>query len=372
MKPQLKLIGLNFISIPRQKAGVGFLALNLFRQLIPQLAERQFIIYSTKGIDLPELAFNNVRQREVAPVSNIKKIFWEQFFLPTRIKNDKVDIVFNVHYTSMLLLGSKVKQITLVPDLTYVRYFFQRNLFKSLYICANLPFSLIKSNEIIAISEFTKSEIKVIFPFIPSGKIRVMYLGLGNMDEKKITIANEMKLLDRFKIVQKKYFIFVGTVEPTKNLFRNLVAFKSVLMTYPEYKFLIVGKRGWQDKQGSKFQKLKKFINSEELREKVIFTGYIDTDTLGVFYKNSKCLVFTSLYEGFGIPLLEAMYNNIPAITSKISSMPEVADEAALYVNPFSSDEICFAMLKILTDNNLVHQLVEKGKIQLKKFSWQW
>ena len=364
-------IGLNFVSLPKQQAGVGFLALNLFKELIPKMPKSQFVIFSMVGVQLDELKFSNSEIHAIAPESQGKKILWEQFHLPQLIKSKDINVLFNVHYTSLLFLSRKIPQVTLIPDLTYVYYFFQRKLVKSLYICLSLPFSIFKAKSVVAISKFTRSEILKLFPLTSKEKIKVMYLGPGNLiHTTKENSQRADDLLTSFNLLKEEYFIFVGTVEPTKNIYRTLQAFGAIREDYPQMKFLIVGKRGWQDARDVKFQKLMDFIALHKLKENVVFTGYVTTEDLTLLYQNARALLFASLNEGFGIPVLEAMHAEIPVITSNTSSLPEVAGKAALYVNPRSIIEIQKAMVSLLENPVLRQRLVETGIKQRERFTW--
>jgi glycosyltransferase involved in cell wall biosynthesis len=149
----------------------------------------------------------------------------------------------------------------------------------------------------------------------------------------------------------------VGTVEPRKNLLRLIDAYNQLK---PNLKLVIVGASGWHNK--AIYQK--KSPN-------IIFTGYVPNEDLPIFYNNAKLFIYPSLYEGFGIPILEAMNCRCPVITSNISSMPEVVGDAALLVDPYRVGEIKSAMAKVLEDDNLRKRMIAAGVVQASKFSWE-
>ncbi len=368
MRPQLK-IGINLISIPQQKAGVGFLAINLSKELILKLDKDQFYVFTTLNVTFDELKKNNSIILQLSPIGYVRKIFWEQFVFSKILRSKKIDVLINVHYIALIFIPKKIKQITIIPDLTYQKFFFKRIWIKSLYINIMMWFSVYKSWNIIAISEFTKEELLLYYPFLSPQKIQVMYLSLGNEISTTLSIAisNKFKFLD----IDKPFFLFVGTVEPTKNLENCVKAYKKIRHKYNNYNFVLIGKRGWGDKQDKRFLKLSYYISKNELEEHIFFTGYLSSEEVSQIYKKAFCLLFPSKYEGFGIPLLEAMAAKIPIITSNISSMPEVVGEAGLLVDPDSIQEISQAMELLILDKNLRHTLVENGTKRLQNFSWR-
>ena len=160
------------------------------------------------------------------------------------------------------------------------------------------------------------------------------------------------------------YLLYVGTLQPRKNLVRAIEAF-GLLKRDSTLKFVIAGKKGWL--YDEIFEKVKEL----NLENEVIFTGYVPDEDLPELYKNAKAFIFVSLYEGFGLPVLEAMSYGIPVLTSNTSSLPEVAGDAALLVDPENTEEIAKGMERLLTDEKLRQQLISKGKEQIKKFSWE-
>ncbi|MBW1669084.1 MAG: glycosyltransferase family 4 protein [Deltaproteobacteria bacterium] len=164
--------------------------------------------------------------------------------------------------------------------------------------------------------------------------------------------------------VPPKYFLFVGTLEPRKNVIRLLKAFEKINPSHLGVHLVLVGAMGWKGADLSRL--LKNYSCKASLKP----MGYLPEEQLGYLYKNALCLVFPSIYEGFGFPILEAMRFGTPVITSKVSSMPEVAGDAALLVDPYSVDDIKNAMLRIVNDASLREKLSLYGKRRVRKFSW--
>ena len=220
-----------------------------------------------------------------------------------------------------------------------------------------------RSDLILTISESAKSDIIKHF----------------NVDEKKIEIVTPGIDLEKYlhnytdielENVRKKYklpenyILYLGTIEPRKNIERTIKAFiKYKKEVKDDLKFVIVGGKGW------KYDNIMKLI--ESMGTDIILTGYIDEEDKIPIYKLAQLFAFPSLYEGFGMPVLEAMAAGVPVVTSNVSSLPEVAGDAAILVNPLNEDEIFEAYKKILSDKKLQLEMIEKGLEQAKKFEWK-
>ena len=213
------------------------------------------------------------------------------------------------------------------------------------------------ADKIICVSHFSAREL-IRLTRIPEEKIQVIYNGVDN---------SWFHVTPKGNPYDKPYLLFVGNVKPHKNLSALLKAF-SMLKDKIDHDLVVVGKReGFLTPDNN----LENAINNYNLHERVHFTGYIEDDLLKQYYVFADALVFTSLYEGFGLPPLEAMASGIPVITSNISSLPEIAGDAAILINPLSVDEIADALIRVIEDNELRLTLVAKGIERAKRFSWE-
>ncbi|MFQ5452331.1 MAG: glycosyltransferase family 4 protein, partial [Candidatus Paceibacterota bacterium] len=141
--------------------------------------------------------------------------------------------------------------------------------------------------------------------------------------------------------------------------------FRMVLGTYPDLKLVIVGKKGWL------YEKIYDSARHKDLKKHVIFTGYLPDSHVATLYKNAYMFVLPSFYEGFGIPILEAMSHSCPVIASKVSSLPEIGGDACLYFDPHDAIQLKQTIIKLLDDESLRRDLVKKGKKRIKQFSWE-
>ena len=221
-----------------------------------------------------------------------------------------------------------------------------------------MPKATNKADAIIAVSRSTEKDLNAEIRNIHT-KISVVYEGIPTLSNKNV---NKGSSITNFR---NSYVLFVGTLEPRKNLRRLLEAYSMLPKDIQyEYNFVIAGGAGWGN------DKVQDIIYELGIEKFVIVLGYVRNEDLRELYK--KCSLFTmpSLYEGFGLPLLEAMSLGVPVLTSNISSMPEVTSNAAILVDPMSTISIKNGLEKILLDSELREKISLKGKIQSKNFSW--
>ena len=273
----------------------------------------------------------------------VKKALLEQNF----------DIFHPTYYSPYFLkyLGSK-KLVVTIYDMIHEIYpeYFLSDKGKTINNKRKL---VMRADKIIAISESTKKDI-IKFYNIPEDKIKVIYLGNS-------LIPSQNELSDKTNIC-KGYILFVGS----RNLYKNFLFFvKSVaplLKKDPNLKIITTGGGKFSPEETSLFNQL-------EIVDQISQVSVNDTE-LAKLYKNAICFVFSSLYEGFGIPILEAMSCDCPAVLSNTSSLPEIGGDAAEYFDPMNSDNILNAVSKVINNKELRKMMILKGKEQLKKFSW--
>ncbi len=336
-----------------QKVGVSVYTLNLLNYFSKWSNSKvQFRVF-LRNRPLEFLPKENDNYRYVV----VKGSFlWSQVFLPLNLYlKNKVDVFFSpAHYAPRFCPAPIVVSIHDLSYLVYPNEFLK----KDLYQLKNwTKYSVDKASKIIAVSKTTKKDLMKFYN-LPEGKIEVIYNGF----EKNIGERN----YDRTSKVKKdKYLLFVGTIQPRKNLQVLLKAFEQFTKINHEYKLVVVGKKGWL------FEDIFKEMEKLGLKSKVNFTGHISDDELIDYYKNAYCFVMPSLYEGFGIPILEAMANNCPVISSFSSSLPEIGGEACLYFDPNDALDLVDKFNSLLANNGLRNNLIKKGKERVKLFSWK-
>jgi glycosyltransferase involved in cell wall biosynthesis len=218
-------------------------------------------------------------------------------------------------------------------------------------------------DEIICVSNSTKKDL-ITYTNMNENKISVIHLGRDEFIPN-ITREQIVNTCNKYNIrSSKKYILFIGTLEPRKNISTILKTFNSFQKEISNYQLVIVGGKGWYYDD---LFKLANSINSQD----IVFTGYIDELEKWIFLAGADFFVYPSFYEGFGVPILEALSFSLPTITSNLSSMPEVAGDAALLIDPISEEEMLSAFFKFATDQKLRDSLVSKCQSQVEKFSWR-
>jgi glycosyltransferase involved in cell wall biosynthesis len=244
------------------------------------------------------------------------------------------------------------------------------------YLRYMMQTSLNRADGIITISEAVKKEIGECFPQNNHREIKVMHLGLDPCF-RVVDDAGLIAGMKRKHGIQGKYILFSGYPHYRKNIPRLIAAFKKVLDLLPEpYAFVITGEMGTDE---SDIGNIKEAIDRYGMRDKVIFTGYVPgirirgekVHGMALLMNGADLLVYPSLYEGFGLPVLEAMACALPVLTSDIPVMREVTGNAAIFINPYKIDDIAQGIYRGLTDYSLRRKIVLQGLERAKKFNWK-
>jgi glycosyltransferase involved in cell wall biosynthesis len=265
---------------------------------------------------------------------------------------DKLDVLFVPAHTLPVIRRPGLKTVVTVHDLGSEYLPQMHQLKQRIYLRFMQKFQLKSATKIIAVSKATKQDLVERVGIDPN-KIEVIYEGYDK-DLFKTTKA------DAFANSLKPYYLFVGTIQPRKNLERLIKAFSKM----NNNSLVIVGQAGWMSE---KIYHLPKELGIEDM---VKFLGYVPDDKLPALYSGAIALVFPSLFEGFGLPILEAQTCGCPVITSNISSMPEVAGKGAILVNPYSVDDIVKGMERVKREGER-EKLIKAGFENIKRFSWE-
>ena len=292
---------------------------------------------------------------------------WTQFALPVHLflQKNKPDVFFTpTHYAPRF---SPVPTVVSVMDLSFLRF---PELFaeKDLYQLKNwTKYSVGKASHVITISNSSKNDIIKAYK-IPADRVSVVYPGIKQVTTLNPHVYSMSELKTKYKI-SDNYILSVGTLQPRKNTARLIEAFakirKSKKYADSDLMLVVVGKKGWL------YEDILSAPERFGVTESVKFLDFVSDEDLISLYKNAQCYVFPSLYEGFGLPVLEAMKFDCPVITSNVSSLPEAAGDAALYVDPLDIEDIAKKIQKVLEDKDLRRGLIKKGREQVKKFSWE-
>jgi len=287
--------------------------------------------------------------------------YWYDIKIPAILRKYKAEIF--VSPDGFCSLTTRVPQCIVVHDLAFLHYSSHNKRAHQVFLRRYVPKFIRKAKTIVTVSEFSKQDIVRHYKTDP-GKINVIYNAAKEIF-KPVT-ASAAEVTKKKYTEGKEYFLCVGAIHPRKNLKNVLKAFSIFKKRQQSnLKLVIAGRLAW--KYDSFVRDLKKY----KYRHDVILLGYVEENELALIMASAYALVYVSLFEGFGIPVLEAMKCGVPVITSIHSSMEEVAKEAALYADPKSFEDIAEKMMLIYKDEKLREELVEKGKSAAVGYSWQ-
>jgi glycosyltransferase involved in cell wall biosynthesis len=347
-------------------SGAGRYAINLIRALAELDHENQYFILQNIHFAEPITEAKNFRTLWVKyPPLSLRTIFWLQSLL----KKKRVDLFHSLYFLAPL--GGRFANIITVHDLmalTFPNFFQGRSLpvraYAKLFSHVFIRSSVICSDQIITDSETVRAEVSRWKPRFER-KITVICPAVDSSLRK----INDPKPIERIKSkfgLTKKTILYVGNTRPYKNLPRLIKAFKLLTDNSSQSCQLVIG--GGESRN---LPLLKGLTKTLELQDSVVFTGNLTDEEVIALMNAADIFVFPSLYEGFGLPPLEAMACGTPVVTSNAGSLPEVVGDAALLVNPESEEEIYSAMKRLLSDKELRKNLIKKGFERVKLFSWE-
>lgn len=341
--------------------GIGIYSHEVLSRLVQLMPETEFHFLFDRKPSNSFIYSENVKSHEIFPPARHPFLWywWYEISLKNWFRKNKVDAFFSP--TSFLSLNCNAPTLLTMHDIAFEHFDDHNSFLVRKYYQHYFPKYAQKASTILTVSEFTKSDIRNTYR-IEEDKIKVAYCGVS---EKYFPISAEQKKQIKLKYANgNRYFIAIGSINPRKNLDAIIKAFEIFKQkNNPEHKLIIVGAKGW--KTGLFF----KAIENSSYKNDIILTGHLAPEKLNLVLGGATALIFTSLFEGFGIPIVEAFKAEIPVITSNVSSMPEVAKDAAVLVNPKDTDAIADAMQKIQEDN-LRTKLIEKGITRAKDFNW--
>ncbi|MDI6840307.1 MAG: glycosyltransferase family 1 protein [bacterium] len=284
---------------------------------------------------------------------------WEQIWLPLKLKEDKIDVYHGTVARLPLIKFPNIKYVVTIHDLIpIISNRFCSKQYK-IYMGIMFKISTKSADKIIANSYFIKDEI-INTLGVEEGKIEVVYLGASGVF-RRINKTEAFDKVSKLFGIKKQYILTVGNIEPRKNIKSLFNAYKLLKREGYDYQLVIVGPIGWQGEK----------ILSEIKDNDVIFTNYVSIDELFLLYNGAEVFVLVSFYEGFGLPILEAMKCGVPIIASNVSSIPEILSDAGIKVSPHNVEEIKDAIIKVIENRNLREELIDKGIERSKLFTWE-
>jgi len=348
-------IGVDVRSLSEPITGIGRYTISLLELMVLENTH-QWYLYSHRPILHGNWDIKNVNIRTLSFPKWFKGLylFWSQFILPFLVKQDGIDLFWSTSHRLPWFLPKSVIKVITVHDLVYKFAPKTMKPFGRFLDMKYLPKNINMSNEVIAVSKSTAKDLILEIPEANS-KTNIIYE------------ANTLKR-DNFSRVSKidgEYILFVGTLEPRKNLPRLLKAYSLLSKQIKnDYSLVIVGGKGWGN------DNIFSIIKNLEINKNVRVLGYQTDQDLATLYHFAYLLAMPSLYEGFGLPILEAMSFGVPVVTSNISSLPEVVGDTGVLVEPTNLLSIKDGLEKLLTNKRLRDSLSKDAYARSKLFSW--
>jgi glycosyltransferase involved in cell wall biosynthesis len=344
--------------------GLGHYSRTLIRSLSVFYPENQYYLCNPKPADKFQVKGKNLH--EVLPSGFIDKLFsaaWRSNWVKKDLQHLRINIYHGLSHEIPIKIHQKgIKSVVTIHDLIHERFPAQYNPVDILIYNKKFRYACSHADKIIAISQQTKKDI-INFYKIPEEKIAVCYQSCNPDFAIKVSEEEKEKVQKRYNL-PPRFFLYVGSVIERKNL---LNICKAMLLVKNEFALplLVIG-------DGGKYKhKVKNFIRENKMEKKVIFlsenpaarssASFQTATDFPAIYQSALAMIYPSYFEGFGIPVLEALWSKLPVITSDVSSLPEVGGNGAYYVNPDRSEEIAAGMIKLLTDENFTDGLKEKG-----------
>ena len=351
-------IGVDARLVSSRLTGIGRYTLELSKKLI-QMPNAQVSFYAPSDVSVEiEQFFKPFNIRCGFSQNRLSRMIWSQTTLPYWARGDGVDLFWGPTHRLPRFLPKSMARVVTIHDLVW-KYAPQTMRPLSLLMEKRLmPEAIGLADLVMADSQSTASGIAEVFPEF-SGKVRVVHLGISTLPSESNTSS-----LSKLGIC-KPYFLFIGTLEPRKNLERLLGAFAIAPQWYKDkFNLVIAGGKGWGCVD------VEKLVSNNRLQDSVKVLGYVTDQQLGALYARAQFLAMPSLYEGFGLPLLEVMQYGVPVLISHGGALAEVAGDGGLHIDPYSVDSISTGIQRMLRDKKLIKTLSDNAFCRASDFSW--
>ena len=356
-------IGIDATAMPFNRLGAGNYIFNLVDGLAKIDVENQYFVFA-KPSHITEWNIHQPNFHFLPSASGYRPLclIWEQSILPMLLWQYKIDVLHSPHYT--IPLFSPCRKVVTFHDMIFFLYPELHGLTKRIFFRTMMSMSSRRADEIITISENTARDVIALLPVKPE-KVHAIPLAAGSNYRPMTDRSAIDRICDQHGLQNGEYILFVGALEPRKNIPVLLHSYQNLLDRGIHKKLAVVGKKGWM------FDEIFNTVQKLKMEDNVVFPGYVSEQDLPYLYNGACLFVYPSLYEGFGLPILEAMSCGIPVLTSNISSMPEIVGNSALLVDPRDPKQLAEVMEQVLTDNVLNDSLKERGVRRAAEFSWE-
>ncbi len=333
-----------------QATGVEWYSKHIIDGILDLKGKDKVVLYSRKKLSV---------KTRVIPGRRL----WTLRHLTKALKKEKLDVLFVPSHVLPLWLPKR--SVITIHDVAFKRFKKAYSIFQYRYLDWSTKYAVRNTSKIIVPSGATKEDLQSFYG-CPAGKIEVIEHGFEEPVVGDFDAFEKSDVLKYFGLNKKtKYILFVGRLETKKNLERLVLAFEKFSKKHKDYKLVLAGGRGVG------FQKILDAVTKKNLADKVFMPGYVNEDEKATLMKYCKVFAFPSLYEGFGLPILEAFYYEKPVLSSNSSAIMEVAGDAALLVDPLNVSKMAEGLCRLVDEPVCARDFVKLGKARLKKFSWK-
>lgn len=352
-------IGYEAKRIYHNTTGLGNYSRDLIRILSAYYPERKYFLYNPKSPNKVNFTVPNPNVVAKTPQGFWKqfKNLWRQYRIVADLKRDQIDLFHGL--SGELPIGLQkngIKSVVTIHDLIFLKFPQFYGWFDRKMHYYKFKKAAHQADQIIAISEQTKQDI-ITYLNVPSDKIKVLYQGCSNVFKQEFDIAQKESVTQKYKL-PTQFVLNVGTIETRKNIFEVVKALKGTSIP-----LVIVGKKT------AYAQKIEDFVAAHQMENQILFLTGLRLEELAIVYQLATVFIYPSLYEGFGIPIIEALYSKTPVITSKVSCLPEAGGPDSVYIDPLDTQNIQDALLEIWNNPEKRHEMSEKGHIFVQKFN---
>jgi glycosyltransferase involved in cell wall biosynthesis len=355
-------IGIDATALPAQPAGAGIYIINLVRALAALDSGHELTVFVERGkYPLFGLSPNDkLHFIQVQDKPPWQRLIWEQTFFPALVRRAGVDLLHSPHYTMPLALPCR--SVVTFHDMIFFIYPQYHTLVKRYFFRWFIRVSGRWANALIADSESTRRD-AIKLAGVPAEKIHTVHLGVTD----EFRTIRDVQVLDQIKAkyqLPENFLLYVGVMEPRKNLAGLLKAYQTLVAEGIQQHLVIAGGKGWMIDQ------VLASVAESEMKARIHFTGHVPHEDLPAIFNLAEVFVYPSLYEGFGIPVLEALACATPVVTSNISSIPEITGDCALLIPPTDQQALTSALQRLLKDKSLRQDLARCGPERAAYFTW--
>ena len=339
------------------KTGLGNYSRDLIRILSTHYPKNTYFLYNPKhSFSYISHSYNT---KEIVPSGFWKKIksLWRSIGIGLRLKKDNIKIFHGLSGEIPFFIPKHIKKIVTIHDLIFLRYPKLYNSLDRYIYYLKFKYAAQKADKIVAISQQTKKDI-ITYLKIPEDKIIVIYQGCADVFKKEYSDSEKQRVKEKFGL-KNNFILNVGTIEETKNALQIVKAIENIDTT-----LVLIGRKT------EYFEKIKKYCTEKKyIDDKIIHLENVSFEELAIIYQLATIFIYPSIFEGFGIPIIEALYSKTPVITTNSGVFPEAGGPNSIYVNPNNTNEITRQIILLLQNENLRKEIIEKGYQYAQQFS---